>query len=84
MFGLNSKYHGGFRTAINDNFYFTAIMLFLNLLSKYRDWGHLEMRNFNLFNEIKSHFGVPSYIFDETEKINSTINRAYPGIDVIK
>jgi len=84
MFGLNSEYHGGFRMAINENFYFTAIILFLNLLSKYIDWEHLEKRDFNLFNDIKNHSGVPLYIFDETEKINSSVGSNYIGFDTVK
>jgi len=84
MCGLNSKYYGGFRTAINENFYFTAIILFLNLLSKYTDWEHLEKRDFNLFDDIKNHTGVPLYIFDEAEEINSSVGSKYIGIDTVK
>lgn len=65
----------GWNPSINEDLYFTALILFLKEMSTYESWANLSVTNPSLYTDIVEHNGIPQIIFEETEKRNHTIRQ---------
>jgi hypothetical protein len=65
----------GWNPSIDEDLYFTALIVFLKDMSTYESWANLAKINPSLYTDIVEHNGVPQIIFEEIERRNNAIRQ---------